>query len=412
MNTIALRARRGARIGAAAAAALGASTAFAQARIVQPGPPGEPSRLITPEAAIDLASLRYSAADVRFVRDMLVHHAQALEMTGLVEERTNRDAMRLLAQRIALSQEDEIAMMQSWLRAHGLAVSDAAHRDHEAERMPGMATPQQLDALAATEGPAFDALFLELMIEHHRGALRMVEALLEQPGSAQDSVLYELTADITAEQSSEIERMDAMLAGFSPDPRVALKPGFDDAGAASLNLELVTSLPKPPGFFDPEHPAGRPMDREPPELENASEVAGELEPLRGTRRSRGATEAAGDAAETIDGRADPDGAAGRSEDAGDGRSEPRPSLLNFANTDLVFAGDVLVAGNYHGFNIYDISDPRSPVHLSSVVCPGGQGDVSIVGDLLIYSVEQTRGRLDCGLEGVAEAASAERFRGI
>src|SRR5690606_16002338 len=292
------------------------------------------------------------------------------------------------------------------------AVSDAAHRDHEAERMPGMATPQQLDALAATEGPAFDALFLELMIEHHRGALRMVEALLEQPGSAQDSVLYELTADITAEQSSEVERMAAMLAGFSPDPRVALKPGFDDAGAASLNLELVTSLPKPPGFFDPEHPAGRPMDREPPELENASEVAGELEPLRGTRRSRGATEAAGDAAETIDGSADPDGAAGRSEDAGDGRSEPRPSLLNFANTDLVFAGDVLVAGNYHGFNIYDISDPRSPVHLSSVVCPGGQGDVSIVGDLLIYSVEQTRGRLDCGLEGVAEAASAERFRGI
>ncbi len=72
--------------------------------------------------------------------------------------------------------------------------------------------------------------------------------------------------------------------------------------------------------------------------------------------------------------------------------------MNFANTDLVFADDVVVAGNYHGFNAYDISLPREPKLLSSVVCPGGQGDVSVIGDLLIMSVEQTRGRLDCGLK--------------
>ena len=80
---------------------------------------------------------------------------------------------------------------------------------------------------------------------------------------------------------------------------------------------------------------------------------------------------------------------------------------------MAFAGDVMVAGNYHGFNVYRLADEGGrPELLSSVVCPGGQGDVSIVGDLLIMSVEQTRGRLDCGLEGVSEDVSAERFRGI
>ena len=96
-------------------------------------------------------------------------------------------------------------------------------------------------------------------------------------------------------------------------------------------------------------------------------------------------------------------------DVDDETAEPRPSLMNFANTDLLFAGDVVVAGNYHGFNAYDISEPRAPELLSSVVCPGGQGDVSIIGDLLIISVEQTRGRLDCGLQGVAEPESAELY---
>ena len=382
------------RIGVAAVATLGiAAQSLAQVPIIQPGAPGEPSRRITPEEAIDLAGIRFSAADVRFMQGMITHHAQALEMTALVNDRTVRDAMRLLGQRIALSQEDEITMMRDWLADRDLDGPDlTAHHAPDAELMPGMATPEQMQALARAVGAEFDALFLELMIEHHRGAVTMVEALLEQPGSAQDSVLYEFTADITADQSAEIGRMDAMLAGFSPDPRVTLSAGFHDADQVSLNMQLVVSLPKPAGFFDPENPAGRPMDRQPPGLEDARDLAEEFE-------------------------LDEEAAAGAQDEAGaeggdDDRAEPRPSLLNFANSDMVFADDILVAGSYHGFNAYDIRDPRSPQLLSSVVCPGGQGDVSLVGDLLIVSVEQTRGRLDCGLQGVAEATSEERFRGI
>ncbi len=383
---------RAARLGAIAAAVAGAPEALGQVPIIQPGAPGEASRRISVEDATDLAGIQYSAADVKFMQGMITHHAQALEMTALVDARTTRETMRLLSQRIALSQEDEIAMMQGWLRDRNLEVPDlTAHHEHDAELMPGMAGPEQMQALAAAAGPEFDSLFLELMIEHHRGALTMVDNLLDQRGAAQDSVLYEFTADITADQSAEIERMDAMLAGFSPDPRVALKPGFLDAGAASLNMQLVRSLPKPAGFFDPQHPAGRPMDREPPGLEGAEDLVEEFE---------------------VDPGSPNDDTEDRGEHGAEERTEPRPSLLNFANTDLAFSGDILVAGNYHGFNAYDISDPRSPVQLSSVVCPGGQGDVSIVGDLLIYSVEQTRGRLDCGLQGVAERTSAERFRGI
>jgi len=370
----------------------------AQVPIIQPGAPGEASREITVEEATDLAGIQYSAADVEFMQGMITHHAQALDMTALIDARTTREAMRLLGRRIALSQEDEIGMMQGWLRDRGLDVPDpTAHHMHgDDDLMPGMATAEQMAELAAATGPAFDNLFLELMIEHHRGALTMVAGLLDQPGAAQDSVLYEFTADITTDQSSEIERMDAMLAGFSPDPRVVLAPGYADAGEAIWNLALVRALPKPPGFFDPEHPAGRPMSRQPPGLENSQELREEFEDELAARARSDEPAVAND----------PDG------ETDDEDTEPRPSLLNFANTDLAFAGDMLVAGNYHGFNIYDITDRSAPVLMSSVVCPGGQGDVSIVGDLLIYSVEQTRGRLDCGLQGVAQPSSDARFRGI
>lgn len=349
----------------------------AQVPIIQPGAPGEPSRQITAEEASNLASIQYSGADVKFMQGMISHHAQALEMTALVEARTNRDVMNLMSQRIAISQEDEITMMQDWLRDRNLEVTDIeTHRAVDFELMPGMLTDEDFEQLDGAEGYQFDTLFLQLMIEHHKGAVTMVEDLLDQRGSAQDPVLYAFTSDVTSDQTSEIERMDLMLAGFSPDPRVNLKAGFDDAGQASLNMELVVALPKPAGFFDPANPQGLPMKRLGQETEEI------LQP-------------------------DTDEAADEDED-----DEPRPSLLNFANSDLVFAGDVLIAGNYHGFNVYDISNPRSPELMSSVVCPGGQGDVSVVGNLLILSVEQTRGRLDCGLQGVAEPESAERFRGI
>ena len=393
-----------ARLAVITAVALCAVTeSLAQVPIIQPGAPGEPSRQISAEEASDLASIRFTAADVMFMQGMISHHAQALEMTVLVETRSNREAMELMAQRITLSQEDEIAMMQGWLRDRDLLVPDLeTHHAPDFELMPGMLTDEELEQLDQAQGFEFDSLFLELMVTHHEGALTMVENLLDQSGSAQDPVLFAFTSDVTSDQDSEIERMTAMLRGFSPDPRVNLSAGFDDAGQASLNMQLIATLPKPDGFFDPDNPKGLPMNRE-PNPDSAEEVQ-EPDAAGADAEDDASTEeaAAAAAAETPVAEEEDD----------DEQSEPRSGLMNFTNSDLAFAGNVLIAGNYHGFNAYDLSDPRSPQHLSSVVCPGGQGDVSVVGNLLIYSVEQTRGRLDCGLQGVAEPESDERFRGI
>ena len=379
---------------------------LAQTPIIQPGAPGEPSRQISADEASDLASIQFTDADVRFMQGMISHHAQALEMTVLVESRSNREVMQLLSERMELSQEDEIAMMQDWLSDRDLMVTDPeAHHSPGFQLMPGMLTDEELEQLEQNEGFEFDSLFLQLMIKHHEGALTMVDNLLGQPGSAQDSVLFAFTSDITSDQSSEIERMNSMLAGFSPDPRVNLRAGFADAGQASLNMELIVGLPKPNGFFDPENPQGLPMNREP----DSEEETPEPEIDESTPDSDQTTNEANASAQVaaVDTEAETPTAADDEED-----EELRPSLLNFANSDMAFAGDFVIVGNYHGFNAYDIVNPQSPELLSSVVCPGGQGDVSVVGNLLIYSVEQTRGRLDCGLQGVADSASEDRFRGI
>ncbi len=365
---------------AVSGALLLAATAFAAAQspIVKPGAPGEPAQELTAEEAIGIAVSGHSPDDVRFMRDMIPHHQQAVEMAELVADRTNRPELADAAGRIELSQRDEIEFMETWLKDRGEPAPDPA--DHAAmhtdQRMAGMATPEQMAELAAASGTDFDRLFLRLMITHHEGAVTMVEELLEQPGSAYDPVLFEFTTDITNDQSAEIERMHALLITLSDDPRAGLQPGFEDAGQAMLNLELVASLPRPPGFFDPENPADLPP--EPPPDDDAGEAAGEV--------------------------ADDD-----AEDAADWERRP---LLSFANTDMAFRDDVLFAGSYHGFNVYRLDEAGSLEQLSSVVCPGGQGDVSVVGNLLILSVEETRGRLDCGLGGISEDVSDDRFRGI
>ena len=390
----------------------GPAVGHAQAPIVQPGAPGEPSREISAAEASDLAGIRFTDGDVKFMQGMIPHHAQALEMTALVAERTASEAMRRLAQRIELSQEDEIRMMQEWLRARGQAVTEVdAHHADGWEPMPGMLTPDKMAQLAAATGSAFDRLFLEGMIEHHQGAVTMVENLLEQRGAAQDSELFAFTSDVTSDQTTEIDRMDAMLAELWPDPRVGLAAGFEDAGQAASNMALVATRTKPAGFFDPRRPAGRRMPVEPepeagptaPGPAEADEAGDDARP--DTDRDEG--QAPGrNAAEAGD--AEPERAAEQEEED----SPQRRGLLSFGNTDLAFAGDRLFVGSYHGFNTYGLETPAAPRLIGSVVCPGGQGDVSVVGELLIMSVEQTRGRLDCGLQGVAEPVSAERFRGI
>ena len=370
--------RTGLKISCVAAAtvatiAVNAPLSPAQPPIVQPGAPGEPSRQISAAEASDLAGIRYSEADVKC---MISHHAQALEMTQLLDTRTQRALMRRLAQRIELSQEDEIAMMQNWLRARDEAVTE--RNDHHAadtEPMPGMLTPEEMNRLQQAQAGEFDLLFLEFMIKHHRGALTMVETLLSQRGTAQDSQLFAFTSDITSDQSMEIDRMDVMLSELSPDPRVNLKAGLNDAGEASLNMTLVATLGKPEGFYDPYAPMGLPAPRE-----------DDPEPESERRDQQPTTGSGENASQNSDGQKPED-----SEEESSTTSD-RPSLLNFGNTDLAFAGELLL--------------------VSSVVCPGGQGDVSVVGNLLIMSVEQTRGRLDCGLQGVAEPVSQERFRGI
>ena len=397
-----------------------ASMSQAQPPIVQPGAPGQPSRTISAAEASDLAGIRYSEADVRFMQGMISHHAQALEMTELLDTRTESEAMRQTALRIELSQEDEIEMMQDWLRERGQEVTAIdAHHAPGAMRMPGMLTDEEMQGLSDANGVGFDRLFLELMIKHHRGAVTMVENLLEQRGAAQDSQLFAFTSDITADQTAEIDRMDAMLAELSPDPRVQLASGFHDAGQALWNMALVATRPKPEGFYDPNNPAGRPMPvEEDPQPEAEAEPAAAGEAGDDAERDEDAEHAEGedeDGAEHHAAEQDRDDAEPEQETAAEEEDDDDPQrrgLLNFGNTDLAFAGDRVFVGSYHGFNTYRVEVPASPQLITSVVCPGGQGDVSVVGNLLIMSVEQTRGRLDCGLQGVADPVSAERFRGI
>lgn len=354
-----------------------ATTALGTTPIILPGAPGQSSQTLAASDAIKVSNNSYSPDDVSFMQNMIPHHAQAVEMANLVAGRTNQTDVTELAGRIKASQADEIRFMEDWLTERGedIAMKGHAHRGGH-HKMAGMATPDQMKQLANSEGTGFDALFLRLMITHHEGALTMVEDLTDQPGSAYDPVLYDFTTDIVNDQKSEIEQMSAILGSLSSDPRAVLSAGFQDAGEAILNLEHIVTLQKPAGFFDPKNPSGLP-------------------PIKAKK---------GDAEKA---ESDEEGQSLDNTEWSD-----RSPLLSFSNTDMAFQDDIMVAGSYHGFNIYKLQADGTPKLYSSVVCPGGQGDVSIAGDLLIMSVEQTRGRVDCGLQGISEDVSAERFRGI
>ena len=180
--------------------------------IVQPGAPGEASRVVDAATAGDLSGVRHTAADVRFMQGMIGHHAQALEMAALVPSRTSREEMRLLAKRIEISQADEIEMMREWLTSRGESPpAEHGHHGHGVELMPGMLTPEEMRQLAQASGAEFDRLFLRFMIKHHAGALVMVEQLLAQPGAGQEPDMFAFASDVEADQRMEIERMGALL---------------------------------------------------------------------------------------------------------------------------------------------------------------------------------------------------------
>ncbi|HEX8393153.1 MAG TPA: DUF305 domain-containing protein [Longimicrobium sp.] len=163
---------------------------------------------------------RWTEADVRFMTMMIGHHAQALDMARLAPSNGASPAVLRLAERIIASQEDEIRTMQRWLRQRGQPVPDPAHAgmDHGAGHgaghalMPGMLTAEQMAALAAARGPAFDQLFLNSMIQHHRGAVSMVSELFATQGAGQDDSVFKFASDVNVDQVTEIARMQRMLA--------------------------------------------------------------------------------------------------------------------------------------------------------------------------------------------------------
>ena len=158
------------------------------APIVQPGAPGQPSQPLDADTALAIADSSYSSADVHFMQGMILHHHQALVMSRLASDRTNNENGWDLAGRSDVSQDDEIMLMQDWLKERSEMVPDPAdhHSGHLSHDMVGMATADQMTNLANSKSIDFDELFLSLMITHHEGAIKMVKELRDQPGSAYD----------------------------------------------------------------------------------------------------------------------------------------------------------------------------------------------------------------------------------
>ena len=183
--------------------------------VVQPGAPGQPTRTLPPTTRATLPPR--SAADVQFMQGMIMHHAQAVEMTALIESHTTNKDLRLLGARISHSQSEEINFMKRWLAARGEPLSqpmpDMPNMDMSSHQMlmPGMLTAKQMDALKKAKGEEFDRLFLTGMIQHHNGALIMVKDLFDTAGAGQDAELFNFTTDVDSGQRAEIRIMQNML---------------------------------------------------------------------------------------------------------------------------------------------------------------------------------------------------------
>ncbi len=190
--------------------------------VVQPGAPGQPTRTLPPSTRATLP--RRSSADVQFMQGMIMHHAQAVEMTALIESHTQNKDLRLLGARISHSQSEEIKFMKRWLEARGESTSlpmqnmrgmdmsmPGMDMSNQPMLMPGMLTPKQMEALKKAKGAEFDQLFLTGMIQHHNGALIMVKDLFDTAGSGQDAELFNFATDVDSGQRAEIRIMQTML---------------------------------------------------------------------------------------------------------------------------------------------------------------------------------------------------------
>ena len=182
--------------------------------IVRPGAPGQSTKVLPSSTRAKLP--QRSPKDIEFMQGMIMHHAQAVEMTALIQERTENKEVRLLGSRISQSQSDEMAFMKRWLVNRGESVSMPmpkgmfGHRNHH-QMMPGMLSEKQMDALKKAQGAEFDRLFLTGMIQHHQGALDMVKELFETAGAGQDAELFNFATDVDSGQRAEIKIMRTLL---------------------------------------------------------------------------------------------------------------------------------------------------------------------------------------------------------
>jgi uncharacterized protein (DUF305 family) len=184
--------------------------------VVQPGPPGAPSKTLPSSTRASLPPR--SPADVEFMQGMIMHHEQAVEMTAMISSHTQNKDLRTLGARISSSQSDEIKFMKRWLAARGESVPnpmptmpgmDMPHQPMAL--MPGMLTPEQMEALRKAKGAEFDRLFLVGMIQHHNGALTMVKDLFDTAGAGQDAEIFNFATDADNTQRAEIKIMQSML---------------------------------------------------------------------------------------------------------------------------------------------------------------------------------------------------------
>ncbi len=183
--------------------------------VVQPGAPGKPSKTLPPSTRAKLPPR--SQADVEFMQGMIMHHVQAVEMTALIASHTENKELRSLGARISSSQSDEIKLMQRWLAARGERISvdmpgmDMSRHSSHQQLMPGMLTPEQMEALRKAKDAEFDHLFLTGMIQHHDGALTMVKDLFDTAGAGQDADVFNFATDADNTQRAEIKIMQSML---------------------------------------------------------------------------------------------------------------------------------------------------------------------------------------------------------
>jgi uncharacterized protein (DUF305 family) len=188
----------------------GAAVVAGQTTIVQPGAPGHDGKMLT-EAAAAIPPRAPAKADVEFMQGMIHHHSQAVEMTALMPTHTHNKKLLALGQRISISQTDEMKFMKQWLYERGEPAMAPMDMSKGMPLMPGMLTKEQMETLAKAKGAEFDRLFLTGMIQHHGGALIMVQDLFETPGAGQDNVLFDFATDVDNTQRAEIGIMRGML---------------------------------------------------------------------------------------------------------------------------------------------------------------------------------------------------------